>query len=80
MSECRWMAGCFTTRVKSCADLIVRSYAQTYDLPVAIARFGNFFGGGDLNWQRIVPGTIRALPRGSAPDHSQRRHYSFATI
>ena len=45
---------------QSCADLIVRSYAQTYDVPVAIARFGNLFGGGDLNWQRIVPGTIRA--------------------
>jgi CDP-glucose 4,6-dehydratase len=46
---------------KSCADLIAQSYAVTYDLPVVITRCGNFFGGGDLNWNRIVPGTIRAL-------------------
>jgi CDP-glucose 4,6-dehydratase len=52
---------------KSCADLIARSYAETYDLPVAITRCGNFFGGGDLNWNRIVPGTIRAVLRGLCP-------------
>jgi CDP-glucose 4,6-dehydratase len=52
---------------KSCADLIARSYAETYDLPVAITRCGNFFGGGDLNWNRIVPGTIRAILRGLRP-------------
>lgn len=49
---------------KSCADLIAQSYAQTYGLPVAIARCGNIFGGGDLNWSRIVPGTIRACVNG----------------
>lgn len=43
---------------KSCADLIAQSYHQTFDLPVAIARCGNVYGGGDLNWSRIVPGTI----------------------
>jgi CDP-glucose 4,6-dehydratase len=52
---------------KSCADLIARSYAETYDLPVAITRCGNFYGGGDLNWNRIVPGTIRAALRGLRP-------------
>jgi CDP-glucose 4,6-dehydratase len=52
---------------KSCADLIARSYAVTYKLPVAITRCGNFFGGGDLNWNRIVPGTIRYLLRGQRP-------------
>jgi len=52
---------------KACADLIARSYAQTFGLPVAITRCGNFYGGGDLNWNRIVPGTIRALLRGQAP-------------
>ena len=52
---------------KSCADLIARSYAETYDLPVAITRCGNFYGGGDLNWNRIVPGTIRAVLRGLRP-------------
>jgi len=52
---------------KSCADLITHSYAKTYDLPVAVTRCGNFFGGGDLNWNRIVPGTIRAVLRGEPP-------------
>lgn len=52
---------------KSCADLIAHSYAATYGLPVAITRCGNFFGGGDLNWNRIVPGTIRAVLRNQRP-------------
>jgi len=52
---------------KSCADLIAQAYAATYDLPVTITRCGNFYGGGDLNWNRIVPGTIRAIIRGDRP-------------
>jgi CDP-glucose 4,6-dehydratase len=52
---------------KSCADLITHSYAHTYDLPVAITRCGNFYGGGDLNWNRIVPGTIRSIINGEKP-------------
>lgn len=52
---------------KSCADLIAQAYASTYDLPVAITRCGNFYGGGDLNWNRIVPGTIRSILRGNRP-------------
>lgn len=52
---------------KSCGDLIAQTYAQTYGLPVAITRCGNFYGGGDLNWNRIVPGTIRAVLRGEQP-------------
>jgi len=52
---------------KSCADLIAHAYAATYDLPVAITRCGNFFGGGDLNWNRLVPGTIRSIIRGQRP-------------
>ncbi len=52
---------------KSCADLIAQSYAQTFALPVAITRCGNFYGGGDLNWNRIVPGTIRSVLRGQRP-------------
>jgi CDP-glucose 4,6-dehydratase len=52
---------------KSCSDLIAQAYAGTYGLPVAITRCGNFYGGGDLNWNRLVPGTIRALLRGQAP-------------
>jgi CDP-glucose 4,6-dehydratase len=52
---------------KSCADLIAQAYAVTYGLPVAITRCGNFYGGGDLNWNRIVPGTIRSLLRNQRP-------------
>lgn len=52
---------------KSCADLIGQSYAETYRLPVAITRCGNFFGGGDLNWSRLIPGTIRSVLRGEPP-------------
>jgi CDP-glucose 4,6-dehydratase len=52
---------------KSCADLISYSYAKVYDLPVVITRCGNFYGGGDLNWNRIVPGTIRSVLRGQRP-------------
>ncbi len=52
---------------KACSDLLARSYATTYDLPVAITRCGNFYGGGDLNWNRVVPGTIRAILRGQRP-------------
>jgi CDP-glucose 4,6-dehydratase len=52
---------------KSCTDLLARTYANTYDTPVAITRCGNFYGGGDLNWARIIPGTIRSVVRGEAP-------------
>ena len=66
---------------KSCADIIARMYARTYGLPVAITRCGNFYGGGDLNWNRIVPGTIRAVLRGEPPvirsDGSLIRDYFY---
>ncbi len=52
---------------KSCTDLIALSYAKTYGLPVAVARCGNIYGPGDLNWNRIVPGTMRSLIRGEQP-------------
>lgn len=52
---------------KSCTDLLARSYAHTYGMPVTIARCGNVFGGGDLNWSRIVPGTVRSLLKGQRP-------------
>ncbi len=66
---------------KSCADLIAHSYALTYDLPVAITRCGTFYGGGDLNWNRLVPGTIRSVLRGDRPvirsDGSLIRDYFY---
>ena len=52
---------------KSAADLIAQSYATTFGLPVVITRCGNFYGGGDLNWIRVVPGTIRSVLRGQRP-------------
>lgn len=52
---------------KACADLVAQSYAQTYQLPIAITRCGNFYGGGDLNWNRVVPGTIRSVLHGERP-------------
>lgn len=66
---------------KTCADLIAQSYAATYRLPVTIARCGNIFGGGDLNYSRIVPGTIRAALSGERPvirgDGSHVRDYLY---
>lgn len=52
---------------KSCGDMIAHTYAVSFDLPVAITRCGNFYGGGDLNWNRIIPGTIRSVLRGQRP-------------
>src|SRR6266567_3280382 len=67
---------------KSCADLIAQSYATTFGLPVAVTRCGNFYGVGDLNWNRIVPGTIRSVLRGQQPiirsDGNYVRDYFYA--
>jgi CDP-glucose 4,6-dehydratase len=52
---------------KSMTDLVTRSYAMTYDLPAVIARCGNIYGPGDLNWSRIVPGTFRSIILGQQP-------------
>jgi CDP-glucose 4,6-dehydratase len=67
---------------KSCADLIAQSYARVFGVPLAITRCGNFYGGGDLNWNRIVPGTIRSVLRGQRPvirsDGKYIRDYIYA--
>jgi CDP-glucose 4,6-dehydratase len=60
---------------KSAADLIAQSYATTFGLPVVITRCGNFYGGGDLNWNRVVPGTIRSVLRGQRPVIRSDGHY-----
>lgn len=66
---------------KSCADLLSQSYFKTYGLPVCITRCGNFIGGGDLNFNRIVPGTIRSVFNGERPiirsDGSYVRDYIY---
>jgi len=66
---------------KSCADLLAQSYATTYGLPVCVTRCGNLYGGGDLNWNRIVPGTVRSALNGERPiirsDGSYIRDYFY---
>lgn len=66
---------------KACGDLIAQSYASTFEMPVAITRCGNLFGGGDLNWNRLVPGTIRSVLRETPPvirsDGAQLRDYLY---
>jgi len=52
---------------KSCADLLAQSYIHSYHLPLAITRFGNVYGGGDWNLNRIVPGTIISLAQNKQP-------------
>ena len=66
---------------KACADLIARAYAYTYEMPIAVTRCGNIYGGGDLNWDRIVPGTMRSVLGGEPPiirsDGSPLRDYLY---
>ena len=66
---------------KSCSDLIAYTYAKSFGSPVSITRCGNFYGGGDLNWNRIVPGTIRSVLRNEKPiirsDGSYVRDYFY---
>lgn len=52
---------------KACADIVARSYAHTFELPIAVTRLGNVFGGGDFNFSRLIPGTVRALLDGERP-------------
>ena len=66
---------------KSCADLLCRSYFETYGLPVCVTRCGNIFGPGDLNFNRIIPGTIRSLYHDERPiirsDGASLRDYFY---
>ena len=68
---------------KSCADLIAQMYGHTYGLCLAVTRCGNVYGGGDLNFSRLVPDTIRSLWHGKAPvirsDGMFRRDYIFVS-
>ncbi len=76
------LAGCHPYDVsKACADMIAQSYAASYGLPVVVTRCGNFYGGGDLNFNRLIPGTIRSVLRGRRPvirsDGSPIRDYFY---
>ena len=68
---------------KACADMITTSYATAFGIPVSITRCGNFFGPGDLNWERLVPGTLRSLLHGQRPvirsDGTLSRDYLFVS-
>lgn len=68
---------------KLCAEVLARSYAVTFGLPVAITRCANIYGGGDLNWSRLVPGTIRSVFRGEEPlirsDGTLERDYMYVS-
>ncbi|MGK2878933.1 MAG: NAD-dependent epimerase/dehydratase family protein [Solirubrobacterales bacterium] len=67
---------------KAAADLVTRSYAETYGLPVAVTRLANVYGGGDFNFSRLVPETARAIHAGEAPvirsDGSPERDFIYA--
>jgi CDP-glucose 4,6-dehydratase len=67
---------------KAAADLLARAYARSYGLPIVVTRCGNLFGGGDLNWSRLVPGTVRSLLREERPvirsDGTPVRDYLYA--
>ena len=76
------LQGCFPYDVsKSCADLISFSYYHTYGVPLAVTRCGNLYGGGDLNFNRLIPGTIVSTLRGERPiirsDGSYLREYFY---
>jgi CDP-glucose 4,6-dehydratase len=66
---------------KACGDMIARSYAVTFGLPLAVTRLANVYGPGDLNWTRLVPDTARALAKGDRPvirsDGTPERDYLF---
>ncbi len=68
---------------KSCTDLITQTYARTYNLPVNITRCGNVYGGGDLNWSQLVPGTIRTVLANQRPvlrsDGNYTRDFIFVS-
>jgi len=76
------LLGCYPYDAsKACAEFIARTYVATYDLPVAVTRCANLYGGGDLNWSRVFPGTIRSVVRGERPvirsDGTMLRDYLY---
>jgi CDP-glucose 4,6-dehydratase len=66
---------------KVCSEVLIRSYAKSFDIPVAVVRAANIYGPGDLNWNRLVPGTVRSALQGEAPvirsDGTLERDYLY---
>ncbi len=52
---------------KSITDMLVKSYYQTYKLNVVSLRCGNIYGGGDFNWDRLIPGVCKWLFNNEQP-------------
>ena len=66
---------------KTCTDILSRTYAFTYNLPIAVTRCANIYGPGDSNFSRIIPDTCRAIIKGRNPvirsDGTPLRDYVF---
>jgi CDP-glucose 4,6-dehydratase len=66
---------------KAAQDMIARSYAETYGMPIAVTRLANVFGPGDVNWARVIPDTARSLVFGERPvirsDGTPERDYIY---
>jgi CDP-glucose 4,6-dehydratase len=66
---------------KVCTDVLARCYATSFGLPVAVVRCANIYGPGDLNWNRLIPGTIRSVLEGTDPlirsDGTLQRDYLY---
>ena len=66
---------------KSCTDLISLTYHNTYGTPVCVTRCGNIFGPGDMNFNRIIPGTMLCIMKNQNPvirsDGSPMRDYVY---
>jgi CDP-glucose 4,6-dehydratase len=76
------LLGCYPYDAsKACAEFMARTYAATYGLPITITRCANLYGGGDLNWSRVFPGTIRSVLRREPPivrsDGTMLRDYLY---
>jgi CDP-glucose 4,6-dehydratase len=76
------LLGCYPYDAsKACTEFIARTYVATYNQPIAITRCANLYGGGDLNWSRVFPGTIRSVIRGERPivrsDGTMLRDYLY---
>lgn len=66
---------------KAAADILARCYAQCYGMPIVVTRFGNIYGPGDLNFNRLIPGAMSALnsdvPLRLRSDGSMRRDFVY---
>jgi|TARA_B100002003_G_C14149195_1_gene552672 CDP-glucose 4,6-dehydratase len=66
---------------KTCVELIANAYADTFGLNIAIVRSENVYGGRDLNWNRLIPGTINYISKGKRPvirsDGNIKRDYVY---